>query len=70
VQFLPEDVSLLKPIVLEIEKLELYNAGLIFNILGKVDQKNKRIEKWIEEIKNAVCSSNYEKFKELLEMMN
>jgi signal transduction histidine kinase len=70
IQFLPEDVSLLKPIVLEIEKLELYKAGLIFSILGKINHKNKRTEKWVEDIKNAVCSSNHEKFKELLEMMN
>lgn len=67
--FLPEERSLLKPIVFEIKQLEIYKAGLIFNALNKIKGQNRHIDTWIEDIKNAVCASNVKRFHDLLEIV-
>jgi signal transduction histidine kinase len=70
IYLLPEDISLLEPIVNEINKLQLYQAGLILNILNKIEPANTRIEEWVNNVQNAIYSINHEKFKEMLEIVS
>lgn len=61
--------EVLRAIAKQLEKYELYEVGKLKSILANVSNaENTSISVWVDELKNAIWSSNEGKFKKLLKM--
>ena len=64
-----EEKQALRPVAVELQQLDLYKAGLIYQELARLPDGNEMIGMWEEDVKNAVFSVNHKKFQHLLEMV-
>jgi len=61
------DKNILKPYIIDLQNLMVYEISEVQKILIKIDIENsKNLTKWKKEIEHALFSMNEEKYKELI----
>lgn len=61
--------SMLAPVIGKLEKMDMYQAGLIIQELNLISRGDQDMELWVDSVKDAVYSVNQKKYKKLLDLI-
>lgn len=68
-KFTIEELDILKPIINELKRLEVYQISEINKILRKIDHSSKRVKEWIEVLEQIVYEGNSKLYKSFLNQL-